>query len=66
MNSKSALYILIFVVVFFLIVDIVTLFMRGQNFTIEYYDSDIYVDYSSVATITTTSGLLFKTEKKKK
>ncbi|MGC9796042.1 DUF4897 domain-containing protein [Fervidobacterium riparium] len=65
MNGKLALYILIFVVVFFLIVDVVTLFMRGQNFTIEYYDSDIYLGYSPVATITTTSGLLFKTEKKK-
>lgn len=38
--------------------------MRGPNFDVVYYDSDIFSDYSKTATITTVSGLKFKSEKK--
>jgi len=65
LNNKSMIYILVLIVVFFLLVDVLTLFFGGPNFTVEYYDSDIHVSYSSTATITTVSGLKFKNEKKK-
>lgn len=65
MNNKTMIYILIFVVIFFLIIDIVTLMMRKPNFNVVFYDSDIYSDYSDTATITTVSGLKFNNEKKK-
>lgn len=58
-------YILIFVVVFFLLVDIVTLMTRRPNFEVVFYDSDVYAGYSDMATITTISGLRFKNENKK-
>lgn len=59
------IYLLIFVVIFFLLIDIITLMTRGPNFDVVFYDSDIYSDYSDTATITTVSGLRFKTDKKK-
>ena len=62
--NRTVLYVLIFVVLFFLAVDIITLLMRGPNFDVVYYDSDIFSDYSKIATITTVSGLKFKSEKK--
>ncbi|KAF2961992.1 hypothetical protein AS161_07535 [Fervidobacterium sp. 2310opik-2] len=62
--NRTVLYVLIFVVLFFLTVDIITLLMRGPNFDVVYYDSDIFSDYSKIATITTVSGLKFKSEKK--
>lgn len=65
MNNKSMVYILIFIVIFFLFIDFLTLFFRNPNFTVEYYNSDIYVSYGPEATITTISGLRFKNEKKK-
>lgn len=65
MNNKTMIYLLIFVVIFFLLIDIITLMTRGPNFDVVFYDSDIYSDYSDTATITTVSGLRFKTDKKK-
>jgi len=65
LNNKTMIYLLIFVVVFFLLIDIITLMTRGPNFDVVFYDSDIYSDYSDTATITTVSGLKFKNDKKK-
>ncbi|HOQ39643.1 MAG TPA: DUF4897 domain-containing protein [Fervidobacterium sp.] len=64
MSNKTMIYLLIFVVVVFLVIDMVTLMMNRSNFTVQYYDTDIYTDYSEAATITTVSGLVFKNEKK--
>ncbi|MFN6991830.1 MAG: DUF4897 domain-containing protein, partial [Fervidobacterium sp.] len=65
MNNKTMLYILIFIVLFFLVIDFITLFTRGPNFDVVFYESIISTNYSTNATITTTSGLKFKNEKKK-
>lgn len=65
MSNKTMIYLLIFVVVVFLVIDMVTLMMNRSNFTVQYYDTDIYTDYSEIATITTVSGLVFKNEKKR-
>jgi len=64
MSNKTMIYLLIFVVVVFLVIDMVTLMMNRSNFTVQYYDTDIYTDYSETATITTVSGLVFKDQKK--
>ena len=64
MSNKTMIYLLIFVVVVFLVIDMVTLMMSRSNFTVQYYDTDIYTDYSETATITTVSGLVFKDQKK--
>jgi len=65
MSNKTMIYLLIFVVVVFLVIDMVTLMMNRSNFTVQYYDTDIYTDYSETATITTVSGLVFKDQKRK-
>lgn len=65
LNNKNMIYLLIFVVVFFLLIDIIALMTRSPNFDVVFYDSDIYSDYSDTATITTVSGLKFKSDKKK-
>lgn len=65
MNNRTLLYILIFVVLFFLAIDLIALFTRTPNFQVVFYDTNILADYSSIVTITTTSGLRFKNEKKK-
>jgi phosphoenolpyruvate carboxylase len=65
MANKTMIYLLVLIVLFFLITDVITLMFRGPNFTVEYYNSDVLVGYTDVATITTVSGLKFKSEKKK-
>jgi len=65
MGNKTMIYLLVLIVLFFLITDVITLMFRGPNFTVEYYNSDVLVGYTDVATITTVSGLKFKSEKKK-
>jgi len=53
MGNKTMIYLLVFIVLFFLITDVITLMFRGSNFTVEYYNSDVLVGYTDVATITT-------------
>ncbi|MGC8819843.1 MAG: DUF4897 domain-containing protein [Fervidobacterium sp.] len=65
LSNRAMLYILIFIVLFFLLIDLTTLFFRGPNFDVVFYNSDVFFDYSEVATITTVSGLKFKSNKKK-
>lgn len=65
MGNKTMIYLLVLIVLFFLITDILTLMFRSPNFTVEYYNSDIIAGYEDNATITTVSGLKFKSDKKK-
>ncbi|ODN31348.1 DUF4897 domain-containing protein [Fervidobacterium thailandense] len=65
MNNRTLFYVLIFVLVFFLLIDFVSLFFVKRNFSIEYYNTEIVMDFSDVATMTTFSGLRFKDVKKR-
>lgn len=64
-SNKTLFYVLIFVLVFFLLIDFVSLFFVRRNFSIEYYTTDVMVGFSEIATITTFSGLRFKDVKKR-
>lgn len=65
MNNRTLFYVLIFVLVFFLLIDFVSLFFVKRNFSIEYYNTEIVLDFSDVATMTTFSGLRFKDVRKR-
>ncbi len=62
---KNTIYILMFVIIFFMLFDLWITFTRGKNFEVEYYVSEIEVDYSTETTITTTTGLVFRKERDK-
>uniref|UniRef100_A0A7C4GKX6 DUF4897 domain-containing protein n=1 Tax=Fervidobacterium thailandense TaxID=1008305 RepID=A0A7C4GKX6_9BACT len=64
-NNKALFYVLIFVLVFFLLIDFVSLFFVRRNFSFEYYTTDVIVGFSEIATITTFGGLRFKDVKKR-
>lgn len=63
MQNKTFIYILVFIVVIFLIIDLLTVFNRKPKFDITFYQTTIELDFSDTATLTTTAGLLFKNEK---
>lgn len=65
MSGRNLFYVLIGVLVFFLVVDFISIFFVRRNFDVAYYNTEISVEYGGSVTIKTVSGLTFSDQSKK-
>ena len=63
--GKNIFYLIIFVMIAFLVIDLFFIFARRAPFEIVYYRTNMEYDYDGNATFTTVAGLFFKDPRKR-